>query len=300
MTECPICGARTSARLPYPGRKAGAAIRFDAIELCERCGTGTASPRPDQAALDRFYASGAYWHDSSGPRQMAHEASQAWRRVRCVKQVTKRDALAVADVGAGHGGIARALAGQYMRVSRYAFVEPDRQAAESIEALQLPFPVLRAGSLSGLRGPFDLLFLNHVLEHVADPVQFLASAMSQVAAGGIVYVETPHADHRFKDDVFPHVSFFTTKALSLIGERLGVRTHLCEAFGRLPAPRLHPVGLVQRLAARALPLMAGWNRAQRLLDGILWRYAPTADGVWLRWIFSAADQTRQAVGTKAR
>lgn len=301
MEECPICGAAAPQAIDYRAAEGKAAkLGLRTILVCSRCGAGSAAPRPDQAALDRFYASGAYWHASSGEMQRAHEASQAWRRVRCVRQVAKDGALSVADVGAGHGGIARALATQGLRVSRYAFVEPDRQAAESIGSLRLPFPVQRADSLGSLAGPFHLLFLNHVLEHVADPVQFLAAAISQVAAGGTVYVETPHADYRFKDDVFPHVFFFTPTALELIGNRLGVRTLACEAFGRLPAARLHPMGVVQRIAARALPLLAGWDFAQRLLDGIVWRYAPTPDGVWLRWIFSVDDQVRQAAGTKAR
>jgi 2-polyprenyl-3-methyl-5-hydroxy-6-metoxy-1,4-benzoquinol methylase len=295
MEACPVCGAGTFRRLRYPdaGGAAGT-LRLEAILVCERCGTGTAVPRPEQATLDRFYASGTYWHSSSGAAQRAHELSQGWLRVERVQGFAAGGALAVADIGAGHGGIPRACAGLGVRVARYAFVEPDERAAADIGSLALPFAIERASSLSELRGPFDLLFLNHVLEHVADPLRFLEQAVAQVSSGGTVYVETPHADYRFKDDVFPHVFFFTAQALAHLGERLAVRTLICESFGRLPAARLTPLGLVQRFAARALAIAAraGWQKSQRVFDRVLWRYAPAADGIWLRWIFS--------VGTKAR
>jgi 2-polyprenyl-3-methyl-5-hydroxy-6-metoxy-1,4-benzoquinol methylase len=295
MERCPICGAGELRRVAYPGD--ARALRLDAILVCARCEAGSASPRPDQATLDRFYASGEYWHSASGRLQRAHEFSQAWLRVKSVRGVLPRRALAVADVGAGHGGIARALAALEVPVSRYAFVEPDPGAAGEIRALGVAFPVERLASLDALRGPFDLIFLNHVLEHVAEPQRFLEQAGALLAPQGIAYVETPHADYRFKRDVFPHLHFFTAKALAALGERLGVRTLACESFGRLPAPRMTPTGFVQRLAARALPHARG--RVERFLDRVVWRYGATGDGIWLRWTFSPG-QARQGSGTKAR
>ena len=303
MEQCPICGAGALQRLSYPGGSGQAStLRFDAILLCKQCGTGTAAPRPEQITLDRFYASGVYWPAALAAPQRAHEASQAWLRVERVRRLIGSGALAVADIGAGHGGIARACAALGVPVSRYVFVEPDDRAAAAIGSLNLPFAAERVLSLGELRGPFDLLFLNHVVEHVADPVQFLSEAVAQVAAGGTVYVETPHADYRFKDDVFPHVFFFTPAAFAVLGERLAVRTLACESFGRLPAPRLTAVGLAQRVAARALPLAVrtGWEAAQRVLDRVVWRYAPAAEGIWLRWVFSVDAQVRQPAGTNAR
>jgi 2-polyprenyl-3-methyl-5-hydroxy-6-metoxy-1,4-benzoquinol methylase len=282
--------------MPYPGR--APALRLEAISVCGECGAGSAVPAPNQAALDNFYASGAYWDGSPGQAQRAHEASQAWLRVQHVKRFATPRALAVADIGAGHGGIARALAALAVNVSRYAFVEPDERAAADVRALRLPFGVERSASLKELRGPFDLLFLNHVLEHVAEPLFFLRQAVALLSAHGIMYVETPHADYRFKEDVFPHVFFFTPRALTLLGERLGARTLACESFGRMPAPRWSPIGFVQRLAGRALPRVQN-GALQRLLDRVIWRYTPCDDGIWLRWVFSASHVTH-ASGTNAR
>jgi 2-polyprenyl-3-methyl-5-hydroxy-6-metoxy-1,4-benzoquinol methylase len=296
MKRCPICGADDLRRLPYPGR--AQALQLEAILVCGRCGSGSAAPAPDQQTLDRFYATGAYWHASEGKAQRAHERAQAWLRVEKVRAFAPRRSLAVADIGAGRGAIARALAALGVDVSHYVFVEPDEQAAAEARALSLPFAVERAAALGDLRGPFDLVFLNHVLEHVAEPLLFLREAAGFLSPDGIAYVETPYADYRFKDDVFPHVFFFTPRSLVLLGQHLGARTLACDSFGRMPAPRWTPVGLVQRLAARLLP----WVRSawlQRLLDRVIWRYAPCDDGIWLRWVFSAG-QARHASGMKAR
>jgi SAM-dependent methyltransferase len=209
-----------------------------------------------------------------------------------------RYALAVADIGAGHGGIPRALSALGVNLSRYAFVEPDERAAADISAQRLPFAVERSAALKELRGPFDLLFLNHVLEHVAEPLVFLRQAAALLAPDGIIYVETPYADYRFKQDVFPHLFFFTPRSLNVLGKRLGVRTLTCESFGRMPAPRWSPFGIVQRLAGRALPRVKD-GALQRLLDRVIWRYAPCDDGIWLRWVFSTGQATH-ASGINAR
>jgi len=245
-------------------------------------------PLPDQAVLDRFYDSGAYWQGTGDNLlQQAHERAQSELRVRyCLARRTAQTPISVLDVGAGHGWTADWLA-RYLpgNVARFDFVEPDERNAARILRKSVPFPVARIPSLAAAAGRYDLVFLNHVLEHMADPIAATVQVASRLTATGFAYVETPHSDYRFKDDVFPHVFFFTPKALAVLGERLGVRTAACETFGRMPAPRLSPTGLMQRVAARALR-MAKSAPLQRVLDRIVWRYAPCDDGIWLRWIFS--------------
>lgn len=274
---------------PYPGGKAPpTAPRFDSIALCGSCGLGVAHPRPSQTTLDTYYASGAYWHASGGSvAQIAHERNQARHRVlRCLAHGAWRGP--VADIGAGHGAIAEwlnILAGD--RVGRYDFIEPDiANKAGILSRRRACFPVTAASEISELGRDYALIFLSQVLEHVADPVTFLGDVCDRLRPGGIVYVETPHADHRFKDDVFPHTLFFTPTALMELARRLDVEVLECTTFGAYPgAPG--GVGPGQfRWLSRAFHVVAHASTiaAERWLDDLIWRYQPRPNGMWLRCI----------------
>jgi SAM-dependent methyltransferase len=133
---------------------------------------------------------------------------------------------------------------------------------------------------------YSLVFLNHVLEHVADPVAFLGGVYARLRPGGIAYIETPHADHRFKDDVFPHTLFFTVRALRQLASRLDLEVLECNAFGAYPGTSVG-IGLNQfrwLSAAFHLAARAGVARLERWLDDVIWRYRPTVDGMWLRCV----------------
>jgi SAM-dependent methyltransferase len=286
--NCPVCGGATAGALPYPGRdRAPPALRFASIAECGSCGLGLALPPPSQSTLDAFYASGAYWHASGGSRaQLAHERNQGRHRVaRCLPHFAAGGP--VADIGAGHGAIAEwleRLAGD--RVQRYDFIEPDAASREWIQSRRVRFPLAAAPTIADLGADYALVFLDHVLEHVADPVDFLGAVCARLRPGGVAYVETPHADHRFKDDVFPHTLFFTPRAFERLADRLGLELLECTAFGSYPGtargvnPRLFRwLGAAFHVAARA-----GLAPLERRLDDAIWRYRPAADGMWLRCV----------------
>lgn len=63
--------------------------------------------------------------------------------------------------------------------------------------------VWNGGSLADAcheRGPFDYVIASHVLEHIADPLRFLADCESLLSPGGIVSLVLP--DHRLCFDYF--------------------------------------------------------------------------------------------------
>lgn len=292
LNSCIVCGKDGLRDVAYPGIHRNA-LAIEGIRLCNQCGLGVAHPLPTQDKLDQFYQSGAYWHVSCNSHaQLAHERNQSRHRVlRCLEYFAAGGA--VADIGAGHGTIAQwldKLAGN--RVLRYDFIEPDETNSKHILAHRVRFPVSAAKTVHDLGSDYALIFLNHVLEHVADPVDFLGAIYARLRPDGIIYVETPHADHRFKEDVFPHTLFFTPPALEKLSEKLGLEVLECTAFGAYPgapggmsAGIFHWASIAFHIASRC-----GLAPLERSLDDAIWRYQPAANGMWLRCVLRRPSQ----------
>lgn len=286
--RCPLCGGVAAEPLPYPGGSGRApGLRFESIARCSGCGLGYALPQHTQAELDAFYAGGGYWHEvvTHSPQQVAHERNQCRQRVAAVMpHLRAGDSLKVLDIGAGHGWTADALAEALpTALLRFDFIEPDDRLSEAILARCTGFPAARRRSVDDADGPYDLIFLNHVLEHVADPVGFLSGIRARLKPGVVLYIETPHEDYRFKSDVFPHTLFFDPASLSRSLLQAGFVVERCEAFGRWPLARAGALAWLSRVAYRAA-IVCGHDGLQNFFDDRVWDYRARADGMWLRCI----------------
>jgi 2-polyprenyl-3-methyl-5-hydroxy-6-metoxy-1,4-benzoquinol methylase len=192
----------------------------------------------------------------------------------------------ILDVGAGHGWTGDFLERLYPgRVRRFDFIEPDETLSREIAGRKAHFEKRRLASIDAAQSGYDAIFLNHVLEHVAEPMACVRQVSALLAPGGVAYFETPYADQRFKSDVFPHTWFFTPDALAQIAKRTGLKEVLRVAFGRMPGNT--GADRVWRAAFR-LSAEAGLADLAGRFDDRVWRYAPAEDGIWLRWMVSRA------------
>ncbi len=290
MNECCLaCGSGLEgSRIDYPGSGKETGLSFDEIEICPQCGFGVAIPRVTQGELDQFYASGAYWDGvvSENPYQMAHEASQSKIRVEaCLPALTSLDQVRVLEIGAGHAytiGWLEHYLGK--RFCCYDFIEHDEERARQIETEN--HVAHRYSKLQACAKAYDLILMNHVLEHVVDPFLFLSDVIGHLDVGGIVHVETPHSDYRYKEDVFPHTLFFTEPAYAALEKRLGLERVRCESFGRSIRESVS-----DKLSAKVIgqlfkfTVLTGGASLCRWADRLLWQYGRRSDNrIWLRWI----------------
>lgn len=281
MSACPACGEVRHGEVPYPGAAAAAkqGFPFTGIGVCEGCGLGRAVPMPSQADLDRYYAAGHYWNElPAHPAASAHARNQCRHRVRhALGALSGRLKGPVLDVGAGEGWM-----GDLLAPAPCDLVEPDpRQRAKAAQRLG---PRARLfDSLAQVGGGYELVFVNQVLEHVADPLGLLEQMAARLAPGGVLYVEVPHSDQRFKDDVFPHTQFFTASSLERLAERAGLRTMQSQTFGRLPQHQSRLRRLAGGLALR-LGVAGSLRRLAEAGDDLLFDYTPAPQGIWLRWL----------------
>jgi SAM-dependent methyltransferase len=209
VTRCPVCGDRRAAAVwslcdryyPTPGV-------FE-VRRCRPCrSTFVADPPAD---LRPYYGAFYYSYDPQPPVRKAGLKPWIKRRVAASPGLTRlvevlpgrapvderlaaappRPGARVLDVGCGSG---RAL-DAYRSAGWATFgVELDEAAARAArqrghEVVAGPF-----GSLDPPCGPFDLVRLSHVLEHLPDPLGALHRATGLVAPGGSVLVELPNLD----------------------------------------------------------------------------------------------------------
>jgi SAM-dependent methyltransferase len=95
------------------------------------------------------------------------------------------------DIGCGNG--------DFLAVARSAGWEAhgsDPDAAAQAAARRRGFDVRLGGAEAWTdeQGTFDAVTLNHVLEHVHDPLKTLRDAFLLLRAGGQLYIETPNID----------------------------------------------------------------------------------------------------------
>jgi SAM-dependent methyltransferase len=71
---------------------------------------------------------------------------------------------------------------------------------------------------------FDLVIHSHVLEHVINPVEFLKNNTFFLRHGGVLFIDVPCNDWKFKELDEPHLLFFDKKPmLYLLNEQLNHR-----------------------------------------------------------------------------
>ncbi len=299
---CKACGCAngiTPATLTkYPnGPTSLNQLGLSQITTCQYCDFAQSLPDRSQSELDEYYASGQYWEGTENRFLEAHQKVQAGARLqRLIHLLPARKALRVLDVGAGLGFLGDELAFWAKQSDAtndiyYCASEPDARtasrASDRLSTRGLKFNVVR--SLSESDQAFDLIFLNHVLEHVHDPVGFLRSLKEKLANSGHIYVEVPHRDDRYKQNVFPHVLFFSQAALAHVAKRAGFNVNFCEPFGAtdlncLPALQRFGAKIYRTLCIRLfnIGVRRDWPMVFAWANRRLYSYKKNSNGMWLR------------------
>ncbi|MBI5570935.1 MAG: class I SAM-dependent methyltransferase [Desulfomonile tiedjei] len=152
-------------------------------------------------------------------------------------------------------------------------VEPDPEAAKSaVEVLNMKVipQTLEAAQLT--EACFDLITLNHTIEHVHDPVNFLGKCRQLLKSGGYLAIITPNIDslgHKaFEDfwvhlDIPRHLHLFSLSSLEACVTRAGFKV-VWRTTGAGLAVMTHRAGLELRARGQGGPrssAFANWVSA---------------------------------------
>jgi SAM-dependent methyltransferase len=209
-----------------------------ALRWCKACEFGQVDPRPAPEELAAAYDMDEYYTHGSVEEEPPHSFFDklrrhlAWRFDAGSDVADAFDSLpprqSICEIGCGSAGYLAQL--QAMGHDTLG-IEPDPRAREAARKQGVQVVEGTGECLPEGLGPFDVVILNHVLEHCLDPARVLLNAEAMLKQGGRLYVEVPnHGSHGARLagdswlhlDVPRHVNFFTRKSLLKLCEQLGL------------------------------------------------------------------------------
>lgn len=198
----------------------------DTVELtsqvCLNCGFMTYSPRPTEEDLRAKYAflTSRPEERRESPSGIQFERKETQRMQRIYKRVAGRidnSSRSILDYGGGDGK----LLAPFLQNGFAGFLvdyEPN------------PLPgIIKLGDELDDMPPdqqFDVILCNHVLEHLADPVDTVRRLRKHLKPGGVLYAEVPMETRggiQLSYDPVTHINFFTQNSFELMFERSGYR-----------------------------------------------------------------------------
>ena len=293
VSACPACrSARIRMLDVFSIPRTPERRRLAFISGCEACGVLFVNPLPTAAELQQFYSKHGTWAErqservkepkntAPGPRRLDRLLSALERYVPRLASGPGR----VLDFGCGDGKLLNR-----MRVRGWDTygIEPSTDAAFRRHRRLIDAPDDRS---------FDLVAMNHVLEHLIDPLDTLHRLAGSLRDGGILFISTPrldtlpqHRDLKYCLSGHRHVVSFSETCLRGLLARAGFDTigridaqELDDVFTagqplrlRLVAARTtHPPALPARPLSAALRALAGYAAAEHGVAGRMRWYLP--------------------------
>src|SRR6185436_4002116 len=183
---CPSCGRRETAapRAPRPPDGMPRAVQ------CRECSMIFLDPVPDEAFETEAYGAAYYepWQkNEEDPR------TRMWGRRTAALARRAPPPASLLDVGCGDGHFLEVAQRGGWRGDGIEFSpEGARRAAAR---LKRPIAVGHLASASLLPGPYDVVTLWHVLEHLPEPRPMLQAVRRRLRPGGLLVVAVPNTDN---------------------------------------------------------------------------------------------------------
>jgi 2-polyprenyl-3-methyl-5-hydroxy-6-metoxy-1,4-benzoquinol methylase len=243
LQVCPLCAGRSFRRLETPGHWIGKEVFSRGagtfrLQRCQSCSLALVNPRPTTALLNTFYDSDSYVCHRPGSGNLR----TAQFLLECVARHGPYQGKRLLDYGCGGGFLLRAAGDNEWNAIGY---DIGRRALAECHAQGLT----ATGNVAELSSSgFDVVLLNHVFEHLADPQIVLSQCRRLLNPKGKIFVVVPNlagmraklsfpflsrhfsVDERHR--AFPiHLFYFTPRTLARMLERNGFRVSAVETFG---------------------------------------------------------------------
>lgn len=251
---CPICAGESFERLASNDRYG---MRLKTVG-CQNCGLVQCWPRPTPVAMDWFYRNEyrRYYQSVEAPSsaylsQFGNVERLTYTAHRIQDSVSLSPGMRVLDVGCAEGTLfvelARLCPGLVLvgiepleTFAAFARANSGCATYESIEAMAEVEQV-----------KFDLVIVNHVLEHASNPVSLLRSVAGVTAKNAKLYVDVPDVSRNSSPESLhiAHLFHFSKPTLAAAAGAAGLNVDSMDAH----SPPNHPESIVAILSPRLVP-----------------------------------------------
>jgi len=241
LVACTNCGSREASPIAHGCDREYPTTSSDVFTVvqCARCGLHYLNPRPDVSELDVIYPANYHAYNirragDSAPSRVTRLRHWIYSRRfrRPLQYLASLPRIDVLDVGCGDGWM----------LDLYRAADPERIVTYGVDFNEDACKVARSSGHTiycsrfeqlDLPERFELVNLSHVIEHVADPPEFIRKIWSVLRPNGIFVVETPNTDtldwRLFRQGAWGayhiprHWTFYDPRSIRRLGDSAGFR-----------------------------------------------------------------------------
>ena len=240
--------------------------------ICKGCGLVWTDPRPGEVATREFYTEHYRVQYKAGAKpKLKHAYRETQRAIARLQRIESLLAphMRLLDIGAGGGFFPYAV---QQRGYAIEGIEPNQgYAAYAMDELRLDIKIGFLQDFDFEADSFDVITLNHVLEHLEDPYAALQRLLRWIKPGGYLNIEVPNIEatyhapgHRFH---LAHLYTFNPDNLTLLARKAGYEVHDLQLMpGTVHINLLLQKPTVPLVAPGVLGIPGNYHRIKGVLD----------------------------------